>query len=167
MAPASPLRRLERAEDALFLFELFRDAHDALLAGLDPALRDVLLRQQCAGQTMTYRARYPRASFDIVEHDRTAIGRIVEDRASNAITIVDIALVASWRGRGIGTQLLRDCLAFADAVGLPARLRVGVGNSGARRLYERLGFAVVARTDVDLAMERPGRTRDPHPVRDT
>jgi predicted N-acetyltransferase YhbS len=46
-----------------------------------------------------------------------------------------------WRGRGIGTALVRACEAAARERGYEVLLLgVGVDNEGARRLYERLGW---------------------------
>ena len=155
--PSDLRRRPEQADDADFLLALFRETRGGMLAALEPAMQDMLLRHQLRGQAMTYRAQYPRAAFDIVELDGRAIGRIIEDRSAEAVTIVDVALLARWRGSGIGTRLLRDILDAADASGATTRLNVDADNARARLLYERLGFAVVARTAADLAMERPAR----------
>jgi GNAT superfamily N-acetyltransferase len=59
---------------------------------------------------------------------------------------VDVVYVRpEARGRGLGTELLR---AAAEQVGEGATLELEVleSNEGARRLYERLGFATVERT---------------------
>ena len=144
--------RAEHPDDEAFRLKLFRETHGGVLAGLDPALVDTLLAQQFAGQTMTYRARYPDARRDIVEDAAGApIGRMVVDQTSEAITLVDIALLADHRGRGIGTRLVRDLIDEAQAAGVPVRLSVRVDNP-ARRLYARLGFVEVGASDVDVAM---------------
>ena len=75
MPEAPPLRcRLEMPGDAAFRLALFRETHGAVLAGLDPALAEMLLHQQLAGQAMTYAARYPAARAEIVEHGGLAVG---------------------------------------------------------------------------------------------
>ena len=148
-------RRPEGLDDAAFRLALFRDAHGGILAGLAPALVETLLRQQMAGQDMTYAARYPRARRDIVEVAGGApIGRMVVDRTAEAITLVDIALLAAHRGRGLGTRLLCDLLDEARAAGVPVRLGVRLGHP-ARRLYERLGFVEIGVSETDAAMEWP------------
>jgi predicted GNAT family acetyltransferase len=52
---------------------------------------------------------------------------------------VDIALTPPYRGRGLGTRLLRGLIAEAEQSGRPLSLHVETHNP-ARRLYERLGF---------------------------
>lgn len=62
---------------------------------------------------------------------------------------VGIAVLDDWRGRGIGTALLAEAEAWAQAVGLDAlELDVATPNDGARALYERLGYEEVSRTMV-------------------
>ncbi|MFI1153366.1 GNAT family N-acetyltransferase [Streptomyces sp. NPDC020817] len=59
-------------------------------------------------------------------------------------------------GRGLGSAVLHSLLRRTDADGAPVRLNVLQG-SPARRLYERLGFTVVAEDPVDVFMLRqPG-----------
>lgn len=56
------------------------------------------------------------------------------------VFLEEIALVRDARGRGIGTQLIRDVQETGEARGLAVRLSVLSKNARARDLYERLGF---------------------------
>jgi ribosomal protein S18 acetylase RimI-like enzyme len=59
--------------------------------------------------------------------------------------ILSVAVVARHRGCGIGAALTAALLAVFDEAGLPrVRLTVAPDNAPARRVYERLGFAVLA-----------------------
>jgi ribosomal-protein-alanine N-acetyltransferase len=59
------------------------------------------------------------------------------------VHVNNLAVRPAFRGRGIGTALLRRLLADARALGARrATLEVRASNEGARRLYERLGFHV-------------------------
>jgi ribosomal protein S18 acetylase RimI-like enzyme len=54
-------------------------------------------------------------------------------------------VAAAWRGRGVGTGLMRDVArAIRARGGNSMRLGVVKGNRGAGRLYERLGATVIA-----------------------
>ncbi len=57
---------------------------------------------------------------------------------------VTIALMPSYRGQGIGTRLLRQLLADAEAAGHPGLSLSVHAKNPARRLYQRLGFVRVA-----------------------
>ena len=59
------------------------------------------------------------------------------------IHINNVALRPACRGHGLGTALMRHVLAAGKAQGATrATLEVRVSNTGARRLYEQLGFTV-------------------------
>lgn len=153
VAPGAIVLRPEREADGAFLSGLFAATHGAPFAGLDPASRTLLLRQGFAGQAAGYRAAYPRARFEIVERGGLPVGRLVTDRGPGAITIVDIALGPEHRGQGLGTGLLHALQDEARAAGRAVRLSVGADNGAARRLYERLGFAVSSGSELHHAME--------------
>ncbi|ACA17876.1 GCN5-related N-acetyltransferase [Methylobacterium sp. 4-46] len=144
-----PVRRPERPEDAPFLRALFAAAQGTPLEGLPAPLRALLLDQGFAGQAATYRALYPQACHEIVEAGGVPVGRLVTARGA-ALTVVDVALLPPWQGRGLGTRLLGEVMAEAARLGLPVHLTVAQGNAGARRLYARLGFRPIAQTDLTL-----------------
>ena len=55
----------------------------------------------------------------------------------------DFSVTEAFRGRGIGTALLRRAEAYARERGVPAvLLHVEKSNGGALRLYERQGWSV-------------------------
>lgn len=145
-------RRPERAGDGAFLFALFAAAQGDTLAGFDPKLREMLLRQGFAGQAATYRVAHPAARFDIVEEDGASAGRLVTVLSVEALVLLDVAVHPERRGRGLGTRLLRDLQAEARAAGVPLRLSVLRSNAGARRLYMRLGFVPAGDTDTHIHM---------------
>ena len=66
------------------------------------------------------------------------------------LLIVDIALLPEMRGTGLGTAILTDLLAAETR---PVQLQVERTNP-ARRLYERLGFALVEEQAIRVRMVR-------------
>lgn len=58
-----------------------------------------------------------------------------------------IAIVKDWRGKGIGRFLLEELIAHSEQKWHPNNIYLHVvsSNEGARRLYESLGFRVIAR----------------------
>lgn len=150
---SAPTRRPETADDARFRLRLFQSTHGAIFAGLDPALAETLLRHQFAAQDVGYRAAFAGARFDIVECSGHAVGRIVTLQSDDATTLVDIALLPEWRGRGIGSALIAALLGEARAAGTRVRLSVARSNVRAQALYRRLGFRVVAADPLNEIME--------------
>jgi ribosomal protein S18 acetylase RimI-like enzyme len=145
-SPVGMLRlRPEQDSDDAFRFVLFCQSRPAELAlpTIEPAAREQLMRIQYRGQTMSYRANFPGARFDIIELEGAAIGRLVADRAGNDIVIVDWAIMPEMRGRGIGTTIMQAIVEEARQATRQIRLKVMSGNAGALRLYLRLGFELV------------------------
>jgi ribosomal protein S18 acetylase RimI-like enzyme len=120
----------------------------------DDAAKRAFLRMQFQAQGSWYREQMPDASFDVVLVDGARAGRLYVDRREDEIRIVDIALLPEHRGHGIGTRLLRQLLAEADATATRVTIHVERFNP-ALRLYERLGFREVADHGVYLLLERP------------
>lgn len=145
--------RPEQPQDQAFLFELYASTRQEELAawGWPPEVRTPFLRMQFAA-SQGYHTAFPTADFQIVLVDGQNAGRLVIDRSSKELRVVDIALLPQHRDAAIGSALLQNILAEAAAVGLPVRLCVLKGNR-AQRLYIRLGFVKTAETELHLEME--------------
>lgn len=162
-SPRGMLRlRPEREDDLAFRFHLFCDSRPELaLLPLEPAMREQLIQHQFRAQTMSYRAQFPRARFDIIELDGVAIGRIVVDRPGTAVHIVDQALAPPYRNLGLGSTIMRALMREAGGMNLPIRLQVATNNDASLRLYLRLGFVLGRTTATHIELEwhpRPGAT---------
>jgi RimJ/RimL family protein N-acetyltransferase len=134
-------RRTATAGDDTLLRTLFAELHDDLWI-LPPDVRDALLDMQFRTQRSQFRTEHPDADHEILVVDGSAVGRIVVDRSGAQAQLVDITIGRRHRRRGLAAEALGALLAeVGDRVVSTA---VPAGNSGALRLFERLGFAVVA-----------------------
>ena len=137
------------ATDADVLFAIYastrREELDAW--GWDAGQRSAFLGIQHAAQSRQYSSAYPDAESLIVVVDGAIAGRLLVDRRERATTIVDLALLPEYRGRGIGSCLLTRLQQEGKAL----ELSVFQGNPAAR-LYARLGFAVVDDSGAYVAM---------------
>jgi ribosomal protein S18 acetylase RimI-like enzyme len=122
----------------------------------DDAQKDAFLRMQFEAQDAWWREHYEGATFGVIVVDGEPAGRLYLHRGRSEIRIVDIALLPEHRGSGIGTSLLPDLLAEADASGKSVTIHVERLNP-ALRLYERLGFELAEDKGVYLFLERPAR----------
>lgn len=104
--------------------------------------KTAFLRQQYAAQRRDYRERYPSATHDVIVVDNEPAGRIYVDRSPAEIRVVDIALLPGYRGKGIGSKLLREVQAEGADTGRSVTIHVERFNP-AQRLYDRLGFVPV------------------------
>lgn len=73
--------------------------------------------------------------------------------APGVLKLEHFYLQPHWQGRGLGTAVLDVLLAEADAVAAAVQLTV-LRESDAKRLYDRRGFVVTGRDDLDVYMER-------------
>lgn len=81
------------------------------------------------------------------------IGCVAFGPRDGASLLEHFYLVPEVQGHGIGSAVLRQLLAEADAARLPIRLDV-LRESDAKRFYERHGFAETHRDELDIYMER-------------
>jgi ribosomal protein S18 acetylase RimI-like enzyme len=144
--------------DRPFLVELYRSVREPELAHVPwaEATKRAFVEQQFAAQDAHYREHYPGATLDLIDVGGEPAGRLYVHRGSSDIRVMDIALAPSFRGRGIGTGLLRALMAEADESGCKLSIHVEANNP-ARRLYERLGFQPAGERGVYVLMERPPR----------
>ena len=135
--------RPEEPGDEAFLAALYAStrAQDIALLPWSTEQKQGFLLSQFRLQRAHHHAHYPGAEFRIILGALGSIGRVCAHRGGAEIRLMDIALLPSHRGRGIGGQCLRDLLAEAAAAGQAVTAHVARDNP-ARRLYERLGFRV-------------------------
>jgi ribosomal protein S18 acetylase RimI-like enzyme len=158
-----PVRRPAVSADQGLLQELLLDSRPEL-SFLEPQLRDQVVELQVRAQQREYAVAHPRATHEILVADGVDVGRLVLDEAPDSLRVVDLSVARDHRGRGIGSAVLREVIAEADAGGRAVRLSVWSANSGARRLYESLGFAAEAVGSADGHVEMT-RSRDVPAVR--
>ena len=136
--------RHEQAADEAFLAALYADARAEEMrpvAWPEAAKRD-FLQQQYELQREHYRQHYVGADFLLIEQAAIPIGRISIYRTDGEIRLMDIALIESHRGLGIGSILLAELLREASASAAELTLHVEPNNP-AQRLYARLGFRLI------------------------
>ncbi|MBK7657618.1 MAG: GNAT family N-acetyltransferase [Betaproteobacteria bacterium] len=123
-----------------------------------PAVTAAFLDHQFALQHHHYVTHFPEADFLVIESPDGIAGRLYRERvpegapAGECDAVIDVCLLPAWRRRGVGTSLLRAVMEEATGRGRGVALQVLARNDGARRLYERLGFAVSATNGAHLAM---------------
>src|SRR5262245_43224835 len=125
--------RAETDADREFRYRLFCESRQPEFALLlpPPAFQQVM-NHQFHAQTVSYRADFPDARFDIIELGGQPIGRIVIDRPGDVVYIVDQALVPQLRNKGLGTAIMRALMEEARAAGVPVRLMAAQGDPAMR-----------------------------------
>ena len=105
-------------------------------------LKHAFLMQQHEAQHHHYREHYPGAEYLIIERDGLPVGRLYRVEWPTEIRVMDISLMPEARGSGIGGAILAAIQEEAAALDKAVSIHVEKQNL-ARKLYERLGFAVV------------------------
>ena len=130
--------------DFPFLRDLYASVRADELAPVPwpEAAKRSFLDEQFALQHAHYVKVYVGADFLLIEKDGTSIGRIYVYRTPAEIRLMDIALIAAERGRGIGTALVSELMEEAATTNCELTLHVEPDNP-AQRLYQRLGFRLI------------------------
>lgn len=144
--PTEPLPvslRPAREDDVPFLLALREQTMAAHFraSGVEPTrdqhLQRVRVRFECA---------------QIIEHESRPVGLFKAARDGLEWQLIQLQLAPEVQGRGIGEALIRRLVDEARSAGAALTLHVLHANP-ARRLYERLGFRIVAHGEHDYLMK--------------
>lgn len=141
LRPVSP-------DDEAFLRALHAStrADELDMTGWSEQERAAFLDFQFRAQRDDYARRFPGAEHSIVLVRGEPAGRVWAHEGDGELRLLDISLLPDHQGRGVGTAVLRSLQDRARDAGLPLRHTVLTSNSGALRLYQRLGFEIVDST---------------------
>lgn len=131
-------------------------AEEMRATGWSPSRCRAFLDQQFDFQQRHQRAQYPDALFLLLHDDDGPIGRLSWHGAGPCARLIELSLMPSRRGRGLGKALFALLAEVADQRGQCIRLHVEP-NHPVRRLCERIGFEVEHADHVHLGLRRPGR----------
>ena len=109
------------------------------LTGWSAAEKQAFCDSQYGLQDQHYRCHYAEFEPWAICFDGSVIGRLYFAAVEDMLALMDIAIAAEHRNKGIGTALLQDLLGHADRQKRAVRLYVEPDNP-ALRLYRRLGF---------------------------
>lgn len=130
--------------DEAFLLDVYSGTRSDELnqTGWDDAQQRAFIKLQFVAQQQHYRTYYPQGEHHIILLNEKPIGRLYVARSPEEIRILDLALLAEHRNKGIGTHIIKDLVAESRRTGHPVRIYVENFNR-ALRLFERMGFSQV------------------------
>jgi GNAT superfamily N-acetyltransferase len=91
-----------------------------------------------------------RGGIQLIEIDGRPIGMIQLSDLEVCVEVGEIQIAPDHQNNGIGTQLLVDVIDRARQQGRDVILSTGLMNSGAYRLFGRLGFEETERSDTHI-----------------
>ena len=149
--------RPETEDDIPFLRHLYATtrAEELAATGWSDAQKLAFTDSQFGWQRHHYRTHYPGTEWGVLEDHGTPMGRLYLQRRITTYLVIDIALLPAWRGRGLGTALMKWVCTQARAAGKSVTVTVEKFNR-AQTLYRRLGFREISEGDVYWEMEWRG-----------
>jgi ribosomal protein S18 acetylase RimI-like enzyme len=114
-------------------------------------MRSHLVGLQYAARRRRALDRYPHGESRIIVVEGAEAGWLFTATLPDMVWLVEILVLPEFRGRGAGSLAIRRLIGRAAPV--PVRLNVNLSNTGAARLYRRLGFHALESDGVQLTME--------------
>jgi ribosomal protein S18 acetylase RimI-like enzyme len=106
-----------------------------------------------------FRKTYDPVQVQVICVNGTDVGWMQLSELDEGLHLDQLHLVEAYRGRGIGTRLMKDLQSQAQSRDLPFRLNVMRANS-AIEFYRGLGFAVVGEDNEKYQMQWMQRKKD-------
>jgi ribosomal protein S18 acetylase RimI-like enzyme len=149
------IRDVRLPEDRDFVRGVYATTRIDELAPLSwpqPAL-DAFITMQFEAQSRHYSLAFPDAISSVVTVGDVPAGRLIVNRATSEIRIVDLALLPRWRRMGVGRQLVSRLVDEADNARLPLRCHVEQSND-AIGFWRRMGLVPCGVDGTYVALER-------------
>jgi ribosomal protein S18 acetylase RimI-like enzyme len=136
--------RPEQPDDEAFLFEVYASTRreELALTNWTLEMKTAFVQGQFKAMRAGYADMFPAAQFLIIMLGPQRIGRMVVNRSTRDVHVVDMVLLPEFCGQGIGWQLMNDIITEAAAAAKTVSLHVLKMNR-ALRFYQRFGFAKI------------------------
>ena len=132
-------------EDESFLAAVYGSTREQELA-MTPWTAEqcaAFIRSQYEAQLTHYQTEYPQAEHSVIILSGLLgdqpVGRIYLDRRESDVHILDITLLTQYRGKGIGTPIIRRVTDEAAQAGKSVSINLDPFTQS-HQLFERLGF---------------------------
>jgi len=147
--------RPEEEKDAAFIEAVYRTTRENELnfTNWSEYQKRAFISMQSTAQLTEYKTKFPGARFQIIIYNNKNAGRFYTWENETEIRLLDITMLPQFRGKGIGTDLLRRLMQRSNKVQKKISLPVDASNP-ALKLYLRLGFIHIKNYGRYYYMER-------------
>lgn len=130
-----------KENDGLFIESVYRSTREAELniTQWSELQKNSFIIMQSMAQLAAYRTKFPEAVYQVIVFNKEDAGRFYTWENENEIRLIDITLLPKFRGKGIGSTLLKELIKKSNKVQKKISLHVEPTNT-ALHLYGRLGF---------------------------
>ena len=132
-------RRLQTGCDLAFLRNLFAESRDDLLL-LPSDTRELLLDTQFRARRRAMLREHPDARHEVIVDAFGPVGHVAVADTPDAVHLVELSVRSEARGRGIGTRVLAEICAGAEATDRRVWLCRPVADPVAVRVLARHGI---------------------------
>lgn len=143
--------------DTPFLLKLYASTRASEMEQVDwsDEQKHQFISMQFNAQQSHYFEHYQKATFEVIEWNKTMIGRLYVEEWSTELRIIDISLLPEYCNHGIGTYFLKKIMNRANKITKGVSIHVEQNNP-AMVLYKRLGFKKIDEHSVYDLMEWRG-----------
>lgn len=147
-------RRPAIESDRVFLARVYASSRALEMEALPwtDEQKAVFLDSQFEAQLRHYRSEFPGGVHQILLLGGEAVGRLYYSLEQSLFLVLDVAVLPEFRGRGIGTRVMRECQAAAQVAGVPVRVYVDAFGP-ATSLFRGLGFEVLRSDGMNVVYE--------------
>lgn len=140
--------------DEPFLFQVYISTRQQEIEswGWSSEQIESFLSMQWQAQKLYYSQKFPKSNHYIILYENEYAGRCVIVDLPEYLHLIDLSILPSYQGKGIGTFILELLQQKASKGGKPITLQVFHENS-AMLLYGKLGFQVVEANGIYVKMQ--------------
>jgi ribosomal protein S18 acetylase RimI-like enzyme len=104
-------------------------------------------------QIKDFEADFNLEDFKIIVIEDKYVGFVQTNENQSNINIAEIHIVPLYQSNGIGSSIIKNIISQADNEDKTVTLGCFIENTGAKHLYEKLGFRVIKTTDTHYIMQ--------------
>lgn len=141
--------------DFKFLKDVYRSTreHELIMYEWTEEQKNQFVEFQFNAQHSHYQNTYNKAELNLILVNKTKAGRLYFLESVEEIRLIDISLLPKFRGKGVGTKILKDFIEKSNKKDKVLNLHV-LQNNPALKLYKRMGFKITKTNSPHYFMER-------------